>query len=126
MIEQDQKIIKQLKSDQSISSEQLRAYIKRFSTNANLLMIAERQLKASQTASIRKRARQKLVDTIAQKRDIIIVNDVRHNHIVRIQKKTKRMKTRDCRMKAARQKKILLHGKVIVKRFGLVGKKIIS
>jgi hypothetical protein len=36
------------------------------------------------------------------------------------------MKTRDRRMKAARQKKILLHDKAIVKRFGLVGKKIIS
>jgi hypothetical protein len=126
MIEQGQKIIKQLKSDQSISSKQLRAYIKRFSANANLLMIAERQLKASQTASIRSRARQKLVDTIAQNRGIITVNDVRHNHIVRTQKETKRMKTRDRRMKAARQKKILLHGKVLVKRFGLMSKKTIS
>jgi hypothetical protein len=126
MIEQNQKIIKQLKSDQSISSKQLRAYIKEFSTNANLLMIVERQLKISQTASIRKRARQKLADTIAQKKDIIIVNDVRHNHIVRTQKKTKRMKTRDRRMKAARQKKILLHDKIIVKRFDLMSKKIIS
>jgi hypothetical protein len=43
MIEQSEKIIKQLKSDQSISSKQLRAYIKEFSTNANLLMIVERQ-----------------------------------------------------------------------------------
>jgi hypothetical protein len=126
MIEQSQKIIKQLKSDQSISSEQLRAYIKGFSANANLLMIVERQLKVNQTASIRKRARQKLVDTIAQKRNIIIVNDVRHNHIVRTQKKTERMKTRDRRMKAVRQKKILLHDKTIVKRFDLVSKKVIS
>jgi hypothetical protein len=126
MIEQGQKIIQQLKSDQSIGSKQLRAYIKGFSTNANLLMIVERQLKVSQTASIRKRARQKLIDTIVQKKSIIIVNDVRHNHIVRTQKKTERMKTRDRRMKAARQKKILLHDKVIVKRFGLVGKKTIS
>ncbi len=105
MIEQSEKIIKQLKSDQLISSKQLRAYIKEFSTNANLLMIVERQLKINQTASIRKRARQKLADTIVQKRDIIIVNDVRHNHIVRTQKKTERMKTRDCRMKAVLQKK---------------------
>jgi hypothetical protein len=29
-------------------------------------------------------------------------------------------------MKAARQKKILLHGKVLVKRFGLMSKKTIS
>jgi hypothetical protein len=29
-------------------------------------------------------------------------------------------------MKAARQKKILLHGKVIVKRFGLMNKKVIN
>jgi hypothetical protein len=29
-------------------------------------------------------------------------------------------------MKAARQKKILLHGKVIVKRFDLMSKKVIS
>jgi hypothetical protein len=94
-----------LKSDQSISSKQLRAYIKEFSANANLLMIVERQLKASQAAFICKRARQELADTIAQKRNIIIVNDVRRNHIVRTQKKTKRMKTRDRRMKAARQKK---------------------
>ncbi len=126
MIEQSQKIIKQLKSDQSISSKQLRAYIKGFSANADLLMIVERQLKVSQAASIRKRARQKLADTVAQKRGIIIVNDVRHNHIVRTQKKTERMKTRDRRMKAARQKKILLHGKVIIKRFDLMNKKIIS
>jgi hypothetical protein len=123
MIEQSQKIIKQLKSDQFISSKQLRAYIKKFSTNANLLMIVERQLKVNQTAFIRKRARQKLIDTIAQKRDIIIVNDVRHNHIVRIQKKTERMKTRDRCMKAARQKKILLHDKIIIKRFDLMSKR---
>ncbi len=126
MIEQNQKIIKQLKSDQSVNSKQLRAYIKEFSTNANLLMIVERRLKINQTAFIRKRARQKLIDTIAQKKNIIIVNDVRHNHIVRTQKKTKRMKTRDRRMKAARQKKILLHDKIIVKRFDLMSKKIIS
>jgi hypothetical protein len=126
MIEQNQKIIQQLKSDQSISSKQLRAYIKGSSANANLLMIAERQLKVSQAASIRKRARQKLAGTIAQKRGIITVNDVRHNHIVRTQKKTERMKARDRRMKAARQKKILLHGKAIAKRFGLMGKKAIS
>jgi hypothetical protein len=126
MIEQGEKIIKQLKSDQPISSKQLRAYIKESSANANLLVTAERQLKVSQAAFIRKRARQKLADTIAQKRGIIIVNDVRHNHIVRTQKKTERMKTRDRRMKAARQKKILLHGKTIVKRFGLMGKKVIS
>ncbi len=126
MIEQNQKMIKQLKSDQFISSKQLRAYIKEFSTNANLLMIVEHQLKVNQTASIRKKARQKLIDTIAQKRDIIIVNDVRHNHIVRTQKKTERMKTRDRRMKAARQKKILLHDKIIIKRFDLMNKKIIS
>ncbi len=126
MIEQSQNIIKQLKSDQSISSKQLRAYIKEFSANANLLMIVERQLKASQAAFIRKRARQKLAGTIAQKEGIIIVNDVRHNHIVRTQKKTERMKARDRRMKAARQKKILLHDKVIVKRFDLMSKKVIS
>ncbi len=126
MIEQGQKIIKQLKSDQSISSKQLRAYIKGSSANADLLMIAERQLKATQTVSIRKRARQKLADTIVQKKNIIIVNDVRHNHIMRTQNKTERMKTRDRRMKAARQKKILLHGKIIVKRFDLMSKKIIS
>ncbi len=126
MIEQNQKIIKQLKSDQFISSKQLRAYIKEFSTNVDLLMIVERQLKATQTAFIRKRARQKLIDTIAQKRSIIIVNDVRHNHIMRTQKKTERMKTRDRRMKIVRQKKILLHDKIIVKRFDLMNKKIIS
>ncbi len=126
MIEQNQKIIKQLKNDQFINSKQLRAYIKEFSTNVDLLMIVERQLKATQTASIRKRARQKLADTIAQKRDIIIVNDVRHNHIMRTQKKTKRMKTRDRRMKIARQKKILLHDKIIIKRFDLMNKKLIS
>jgi hypothetical protein len=126
MIEQGQKIIKQLKSDQSISSKQLRAYIKGSSANADLLMIAERQLKATQAASIRKRARQKLAGTIAQKGGIIIVNDVRHNHIVRTQKETERMKTRDRRMKVVRQKKILLHGKAIVKRFGLMSKKAIS
>ncbi len=89
-------------------------------------MIVERQLKINQTASIRKRARQKLIDTIVQKKNIIIVNDVRHNHIMRTQNKTERMKTRDRRMKAARQKKILLHGKIIVKRFDLMSKKIIS
>ncbi len=89
-------------------------------------MIVKYQLKMNQAASIRKRARQKLADTIAQKGGIIIVNDVRHNHIVRTQKETERMKARDRRMKAARQKKILLHGKVIVKRFGLMGKKVIS
>jgi hypothetical protein len=126
MIEQSQKIIKQLKSDQSISSKQLRAYIKEFSTNVDLLMIVERQLKATQTTFIRKRARQKLIDTIAQKRNIIIVNDVRHNHIVRTQRKTERMKTRDRRMTIVRQKKILLHDKIIVKRFDLMSKKIIS
>ncbi len=36
------------------------------------------------------------------------------------------MQARDRRMKAARQKKILLHGKAIAKRFGLMGKKAIS
>jgi hypothetical protein len=126
MIEQSQKIIKKLKNHQFNSSKQLRAYIKEFSTNANLLMIVERQLKVNQTAFICKRARQKLIDMIAQKKNIIIVNDVRHNHIVRTQEKTKRMKTRDRRMKAARQKKILLHDKIIVKRFDLMSKKIIS
>jgi hypothetical protein len=45
---------------------------------------------------------------------------------MRIQKKTERMKTRDRRMKTARQKKILLHDKIIVKRFVLMSKKIIS
>ncbi len=126
MIEQGEKIIKLLKNDQSIDSKQLRAYIKGSLANVDLLMIVEYQLKMNQAASIRKRARQKLADTIAQKKSIIIVNDVRHNHIVRTQKKTKRMKTRDRRMKAARQKKILLHDKAIVKRFGLMSKKVIS
>ncbi len=126
MIEQGEKIIKLLKNDQSIDSKQLRAYIKGSSTNVDLLMIVEYQLKMNQAASIRKRARQKLAGTIAQKKGIIIVNDVRHNHIVRTQEKTKRMKARDRRMKAARQKKILLHDKTIVKRFGLMDKKVIS
>ncbi len=64
MIEQNQKIMKQLKNDEFISSKQLRAYIKKFSTNIDLLMIIEHELKMNQTAFIRKRARQKLVDTI--------------------------------------------------------------
>ncbi len=126
MIEQNQKIIQQLKNDQFTNSKQLHAYIKEFSINANLLIIVERQLKINQTVFIRKRARQKLIKTIAQKRNIIIDNDVRHNHIMRTQKKTERMKTRDRRMKAARQKKILLHDKIIIKRFDLMNKKIIS
>jgi hypothetical protein len=80
----------------------------------------------NQAASIRKRARQKLAGTIAQKGGIIIVNDVRHNHLMRSQKKMERMQTRDRRIKAAGQKKVLLHDKVIVKLFGLVSKKVIS
>jgi hypothetical protein len=126
VIEQGEKIIKQLKNNQLISSKQLRAYINEFSANANLLIIVEYQLKMNQRASIRKRARQKLADTIAQKRGIIIVNDVRHNHLMRSQKKIEKMQTRDRRLKAARQKKILLHDKAIAKRFRLVGKKTIS
>ncbi len=106
MIKQNQKIMKQLKNDELISSKPLRAYIKEFSTNADLLMIIEHELKMNQAAFIRKRARQKLVNTIAQKKNSIIVNDVSHNLLMRSQKKIKRMQTRDCQMKAARQKKI--------------------
>jgi hypothetical protein len=91
-----------------------------------MLLLAQRDIQDTQSAAIRRRARQKLPGTVAQKRGLVRVHEVRRNHISRTQQEIMRLETREKREEAAREKKILLHGKTIAKRFGLVGKNAIS
>jgi hypothetical protein len=126
VIQMSQQISQRIANEKIISSDQMRTYIKVSFANADLLQMIKHDLKLIETVSISRRARQKLTETIAQKRGIIIVNDVRDNHMICTQKKMKRTKTRERRVKVIRQKKILLHEKAIAKHFELVSKKIIS
>jgi hypothetical protein len=67
-----------------------------------------------------------LTDTVAQKRGVISVKDVKDNHIVYSQMKTDRLKARERRNETIRRKKTQQHGKAIAKRFGLMNKKVIT
>ena len=85
--------------------------------------MTQRDLQATHTAALAKRARKKLAGTVVQKGGIVTVRDVRHNHLHRTQEEVEREEGRQKRAETARQKKIFLYGKAIAKRFGLVGKK---
>ena len=85
--------------------------------------LTQRDLQATHTAALAKRARKKLAGTVVQKGGIVTVRDVRHNHLHRTQEEVEREEGRQKRAETARQKKIFLYGKAIAKRFGLVGKK---
>jgi hypothetical protein len=102
IIKMNQQISQRIANEKIISSNRMRTYIKESFAIADLLQMIKHDLKLTQTIFISRRARQKLIETIAQREIIIIVNDVRDNHIVRTQEKMKRTKTRERRVEVIR------------------------
>ena len=115
-----------MNNDEDVSSERMRRFVKDSLANANLLKLTQRDLQATHTAALIKTARKKLVDIVVQKEGVIIVQDVRLNHMSRTREKVKRKKRRQKRAETIRQKKLYLHEKTIAKRFNLMSKKIES
>ena len=74
-----------MNNNEEITSERMRCFIKGSIANANLLELTQRDLQAIHTAALAKRARQKLAGIVVQKGGIVIVRDVRHNYLHRIQ-----------------------------------------
>ena len=70
--------------------KECRRFIKGSVANANLLELTQRDLQATHTAALAKRARKKLAGTVVQKGGIVTVRDVRHNHLHRTQEEVER------------------------------------
>jgi hypothetical protein len=57
-----------------------------------MFLLAQRDIRDTQSATICRRARQYLLDTIAQKNEIVRIDEIRRNHINRTQQKLERLK----------------------------------
>lgn len=98
-------MFRRLANDEEISPHRLRAYIKGSQADSNLLLLAQRDIRDTQSAAICRRARQKLPGTVAQKGGIVRVDEVRRNHINRTRLELERLDARSKREEVAKEKK---------------------
>lgn len=122
VIDEGENITKRLENGEVVTPERLRKYIKGSCANADALELIQDDVRLSNTYNLAKRSRSKLAATVAQKGGVITVHEVREKHLTKTIMEEERVVKAQERAEAAKQKRIMNHGKQLAKQLKLRGK----